>query len=236
MGLFSRINVHFGLGIITLSSSIFGSPIKAETLSGQVISVGDGDTIRVSVNGKPITARLACIDAPEMAQQPYGLASRNRLQQLLPINSSVILQVADTDRYGRSVAKIYKGNLSINLTLVQEGQAVVYNQYLGACPELRDRLIQSESRAKSRQIGFWNQPNPVMPWDFRRNPKPVIKPKQTSPAPSTKPAPSAGSPIRDPISGRCQCPYDYGSSGKLCGSKSAYSRPGGESPQCYVGE
>jgi endonuclease YncB( thermonuclease family) len=37
-----------------------------------VLSIGDGDTIRVRINGKPNTVRLACIDAPETAQSPMG--------------------------------------------------------------------------------------------------------------------------------------------------------------------
>jgi endonuclease YncB( thermonuclease family) len=45
------------------------------------VPVGDGDTIRVRMNGKPITVRLACIDAPEMAQRPYGQNARQYLQQ-----------------------------------------------------------------------------------------------------------------------------------------------------------
>jgi len=51
----------------------------------KVVSVGDGDTIRVRMNGKPITVRLACIDAPETAQSPYGLQARNYLRQRLPL-------------------------------------------------------------------------------------------------------------------------------------------------------
>ena len=38
--------------------------------SATVLSIGDGDTIRVQQGGKRITIRLACIDAPEMAQPP----------------------------------------------------------------------------------------------------------------------------------------------------------------------
>jgi hypothetical protein len=47
------------------------------------------------------------------------------------------------------------------------------------------------------------------------------------------PAPAVGSPIREPISGSCQCPYDTDSRGRRCGGRSAYSKPGGESPVCY---
>jgi micrococcal nuclease len=52
---------------------------------------------------------------------------------------------------------------------VQEGQAVVYRQYLSACPDLRDRLLSAEAQAKQRRLGLWAQANPVMPWDFRRS-------------------------------------------------------------------
>lgn len=50
------------------------------------------------------------------------------------------------------------------------------------------------------------------------------------------PTPAVGTPIRAAMSGRCQCPYDTDSRGRSCGGRSAYSRPGGEAPQCYVGD
>ncbi|CAA9354990.1 putative nuclease [uncultured Leptolyngbya sp.] len=141
---------------------------QAQTITGRVVSVGDGDTIRVAASGKTLTVRASCVDAPETLQKPFGPAATRRLKQLLPVGQAVTLKVVDTDRYGRSVAKIYKGNLSINLALVQEGQAVVYRQYLAGCPELRDRLLKAEASAKVRKLGFWNQTNPVLPADFRR--------------------------------------------------------------------
>ncbi|MGB6016203.1 MAG: hypothetical protein WBG32_15840 [Nodosilinea sp.] len=35
-----------------------------------VVSVGDGDTMRINYEGQDITVRMACIDAPERAQTP----------------------------------------------------------------------------------------------------------------------------------------------------------------------
>ena len=34
-------------------------------------------------------------------------------------------------------------------------------------------------------------------------------------------------------SGSCPCPYSTDRAGRSCGRRSAYSRPGGESPKCY---
>ena len=33
--------------------------------------------------------------------------------------------------------------------------------------------------------------------------------------------------------GSCPCPYNVDRAGRMCGRKSAYSRPGGASPICY---
>ncbi len=63
---------------------------------------------------------------------------------------------------------MFVGNRSVNVNMVQEGQAVVYRQYLKGCPESKDSLLQGENRAKQQRLAFWSQANPVMPWDFRR--------------------------------------------------------------------
>lgn len=106
------------------------------------------------------------------------------MRQLLPPGQQVTLRVTDTDRYDRSVTQIYKDDLSINWAIVQEGQAVVYRQYLNACPELKERLLKAEANAKSRRIGFWNQTNPILPADFRRGERAVSIPKPATRAQS----------------------------------------------------
>jgi micrococcal nuclease len=117
--------------------------------SATVISVGDGDTMRINYQGQAVTVRLACIDAPETAQTPWGTSATERLRQLTPQNSTVQFREADTDRYGRTVAEVYANGQNVNLQMVVEGYAVVY--------------------ARQQQLNFWSQPNPVMPWDFRRS-------------------------------------------------------------------
>jgi micrococcal nuclease len=183
---------------ISFSEQVKAAPldsVRAQPLSGTIVSVGDGDTIRVRTADKTLTVRLSCIDAPELSQRPYGQASANRLKQLLPVGQSVTLQVVDKDRYGRSVAKVYNGSQSVNLALVQDGQAAVYRQYLSGCPELRERLLSAEASAKARRLGFWAQANPVMPWDYRHS-----RSAKSSSAPQTEKPFSTQQLNRSPVS------------------------------------
>ena len=87
-----------------------------------MLSIGYGDTISVLERVQKLKVRLACIDAPETAQSPFGVASRNQLKALLPVGSTVSLRVQAVDRFGRSVAEVI-GKGPVNLAMVQSGQA-----------------------------------------------------------------------------------------------------------------
>ena len=206
--------------------------------SATVVSVGDGDTLRMDYQDQNVTVRLACIDTPETAQTPWGPAATERLRQLTPRGSTIQFREADTDRYGRMVAEVYAGGQNINLQMVREGHAVVYTQFLRSCPETRDALLAAEAQAQQKRLNFWSQPNPVMPWDYRRGdrssavPEPTAKPPQDSAIGSenTKDL----TPSRPAVKGSCECPYDVDSAGRSCGGRSTYSRSGGERGICYL--
>ena len=152
------------------SSSSGASPSPSAGSSGTaawtVISVGDGDTIRVERDGQATTVRLGCVDAPEMAQTPYGDQSRTQLQSLLSAHPNVVLRPITTDRYGRLVAEVFSQGTNINLSLVRSGHAVAYREYLSQCD--RAAYLDAEYSAQQNQSEFWSSPNPTMPWDFRR--------------------------------------------------------------------
>ena len=99
--------------------------MTAPAHSASVLSIGDGDTITVTEGSKRIKVRLACVDAPETSQSPYGMEARRALQGLLPIGSQVTLMTKATDRYGRSVAEVLKGSTTINQSVVGSGHAFV---------------------------------------------------------------------------------------------------------------
>lgn len=141
----------------------------AQNASFQVGSTIDGDDFTVRRGSEQLRIRLACIDAPEMEQKPWGNQSANRLNQLLPPGQSVQVRLVNPDSSGRTVAEVYRGNQSVNLQMVQEGQAVVYPQHLNNCAATKDQYLQAEAIAKQQRLGFWNQAQPMMPWDFRRS-------------------------------------------------------------------
>ena len=64
-------------------------PLVQAASAATVLSIGDGDTISVLERGQKLKVRLACIDSPETAQMPFGVASRNQLKALLPLGSDV---------------------------------------------------------------------------------------------------------------------------------------------------
>jgi endonuclease YncB( thermonuclease family) len=143
---------------------ILGSTSSA--LSAEVISIGDADTITVREGSQRIKVRLACIDAPETSQSPYGMDSRRELQRLLPIGSEVTLKTKAVDRYGRSVAEVLKGGSNINQTLVRSGDAFVYWQYISGCD--RQTYSRLENDARLRGFGVWSLPGGIQrPWDYR---------------------------------------------------------------------
>jgi micrococcal nuclease len=132
-------------------------PAQAQTTTAKIISIGDGDTITVQAGSRNTTVRLACIDAPEMKQAPFGKQSRDRLQSVLPIGQAVNLRKVDTDKYDRMVAEVYVGQRSINLGLVASGHAVVYRQFLNGCNSTKSQYLQTEANAKSQRLAFWDQ-------------------------------------------------------------------------------
>ena len=63
-------------------------PASADSLTGKVVKITDGDTLYVlDANYKDHKIRLAGIDAPER-RQAYGLASRKHLASIVAGNKS----------------------------------------------------------------------------------------------------------------------------------------------------
>jgi len=167
------------LGFLLSALATWPQIAGSQGMPATVLSIGDGDTIRVRQATRVITVRLACIDAPETAQNPYGQQARKSLQQRLPIGRQVTLAVKTTDRYGRTVAEVIS-DININLALVENGQAFAYRQYLGGC-NAREYL-DAEYRASRRRYGVWQVAGGITrPWEFRKGRRTPVIPDGTTP-------------------------------------------------------
>jgi endonuclease YncB( thermonuclease family) len=154
------------MGLFLLARLVGDTAAQAQTIQATVLSIGDGDTLRVRQAGRTATVRLACIDAPELAQAPYGQQARRYLQQRLRIGAPVTLEIQTTDRYGRLVAEVI-GEINIGLALVEDGQAFAYRHYLRSCDA--SDYLDAEHRASRHRFGVWQVPGGITrPWNFRR--------------------------------------------------------------------
>lgn len=94
--------IFSGLGLALLLSA---GVVLADTLTGKVVGVSDGDTITVLDSDKrQHKIRVTGIDAPEK-NQPFGQRSKENLSRLV-FGKDVDVQWSKHDRYQRIVGKV----------------------------------------------------------------------------------------------------------------------------------
>ena len=131
---------------------------------GTVVGITDGDTLTLlTPEKKQVKIRLAEIDTPERGQ-PYGSKARQALADLTFQKDVAVLYV-DTDRYGRTIGRIYVGEVDVSAELVHSGAAWVYRQY-----STDPSLLDLEKEAKAAKRGLWGLPEAQQtePWLWRR--------------------------------------------------------------------
>ncbi len=143
-----------------------GQPIPAFGITGRVVRVADGDTVSVlDRNNTQYKIRLHGIDTPER-QQRYGKKAWDALSDMVA-GKTVGVVVLGKDSYGRTDGTIYLGEQNINLAMVAAGHAWWYRYY---APD-EHPLQAAEEAARAKKLGLWAQPDPIPPWDWRRQQK-----------------------------------------------------------------
>ncbi len=138
---------------------------SADTLTGIVVKVADGDSITVLDNNIEHKIRLQGIDAPER-KQAFGNASRKHLASPVA-GKEVTVKWVKRDRYGRIVGFVIVDGQDVNLAQVKTGMAWFYRYYqkeLGA--ENRKLYAQAEDEARAIKKGLWQDKNPMPPWEW----------------------------------------------------------------------
>jgi len=143
------------------------TPTLAATLSGKVVSVADGDTITILTPDKEqVKIRLVEIDAPEK-DQPYGQNSKKSLSDMV-FGKAVTVEWDKTDKYKRTLGRVFVGDTDVNLQQVKNGAAWAYTQYL-----TDERIKDAEVEARAAKVGLWAlQDDQIMPpWQWRHGGK-----------------------------------------------------------------
>lgn len=140
----------------------------ADTITGKVVGVADGDTVTVLDDAKrQHKIRLSGIDAPE-TKQAFGQRSKESLSGLV-FAKTVEVETDKIDRYGRRVGKIWIKGIDANLEQIKRGMAWHYKQYAREqSKEDQREYAEAEEEARETKRGLWKDVEPVAPWELRR--------------------------------------------------------------------
>jgi len=140
----------------------------AETLTGYVTEITDGDTIVVlDANHRQHKIRLAGIDAPER-HQAFGSRSTENIARLT-FNKDVTV-VWKKEHQGRPIGKVTVNGVDVSLEQVKAGMAWWYRKYAKEQSPTDRRLYeQAEQQAQAQRLGLWADKDPIPPWDFRHS-------------------------------------------------------------------
>lgn len=116
----------------------------------------DGDTIAVG----EARVRLFGIDAPELAQLG-GAEARDHLRSLIG-EEQVEIHPVEIDRYGRTVARVFRNGQDLGEAMVRDGYAVVPRGYSRG-------YLRFEKTARRTRAGLWGSHGGIAdPASFRR--------------------------------------------------------------------
>lgn len=155
-----------------------------------VVAIDSGDTVRVREGRSVQTIRLACLDAPELAQAPHGPASQAALRQLLPVGAAVTLNPPPGPDATEAVAELVTATgTNVNLQMVRAGQAFPTLTQPSQCDPLR--YAEAENMARFQRLGVWQVKGGIQrPWQWQANKREQDQEQERRRALQSLPAPT----------------------------------------------
>ncbi|MEK5071698.1 thermonuclease family protein [Sporosarcina sp. FSL K6-1508] len=142
-----------------------------EQIPVELISVIDGDTIKIRYDNKVINVRYLLLDTPEVTNgknQPFGIEAKIRNKELLKSGVvSIEFDVGERmDKYGRLLAYVYIDKVNIGEILVMEGLARI--AYITP-PNTRylETYEKAQDEAKNAGRGIWSIDNYSSSYGFK---------------------------------------------------------------------
>lgn len=154
-------SLKFNFLVVTTLFLLISAQV-VELLSGRVVGVTDGDTIKVlTADSTLLKIRLDGIDCPEKSQA-FGTKAKQFASDLV-FGRNVKVEKTGIDKYGRTLGYvIVSDSINLNKELLKAGLAWHYKKYNNN-PE----LAQLEEEARRQKKGLWVDSLPIAPWDFR---------------------------------------------------------------------
>jgi len=191
---------------------------KKESTLYKVVSITDGDTIKISLNGEKKTIRFIGFDTPETKDprkpvQCFGREASSKMQSLVQ-SKRVRIQSdpsqGDKDKYGRLLRYVYlEDGRNVGYEMINQGFAKEYTY--DSAYQYQSQFKSAEKKAIKAKKGLWSastcngkvnqlytaasprvksMPQGVSP-PVRKAPTPAVR--STPPARVSKPAPQSSS-------------------------------------------
>jgi endonuclease YncB( thermonuclease family) len=134
--------------------------LGAESFTGKVSDVSDGDTLVVGKSGRVRVVQLVGIDAPELTQE-YGRAASDFVKEMVK-GKLVTVEIVESTSRTHLIGRVSIDGKDLAAALVESGMAW---SETGSSADLQT----AQEKAKSGKQGLWASANPTPPWDFRKN-------------------------------------------------------------------
>lgn len=119
----------------------------------KVVSVTDGDTIRVSLDGNVVPLRYIGIDTPE-TNEPFGRESTQKNIELVSGKDVILYRdVSETDAFGRILRFVFVGDTFINHEMVRQGYATSFRY--APDTSCADAFDLADNQARANGMGMW---------------------------------------------------------------------------------
>lgn len=148
---------------------VFGQEPTGPTQLATVVSVTDGDTIRVLIDGQEFPVRYIGIDTPEVSSDVEWMGREaTDANVALVAGREVVLEkdVSETDRYDRLLRYVWiqepDGWLLVNLELLRQGFAQV-STYPPDVKYIDALYLDAEREARDAALGLWGTPPTPVP-------------------------------------------------------------------------
>jgi endonuclease YncB( thermonuclease family) len=146
---------------LLLLSGFFFQCAHAETVSGRVVNIVDGDTLVVEDAAKKrYTVRLAEIDAPER-KQPFFIEASRSLASLC-FRKDAEVEWSERDKRKRLIGRVTCAGKDANAEQLRRGMA--WASPRSSRPT--SGLYELETYARLRGVGLWADDKAVAPWEF----------------------------------------------------------------------